>query len=57
MTGTNYVLLSGTLKEYEKIDVSLFLYVLDDGTIQNEIMDKYYYGTIKVYAWMNKQFS
>ena len=54
MTGTNYVLLSGTLKEYEKIDVSLFLYVLDDGTIQNEIMDKYYYGTIKVYAWMNK---
>ena len=54
MNGTNYVLLSGTLKEYEKIDVSLFLYVLDDGTIQNEIMDKYYYGTIKVYAWMNK---
>lgn len=54
ITGTNYVLLSGTLKEYEKMDVSLFLYVLDDGTIQNEIMDKYYYGTIKVYAWMNK---
>lgn len=54
MTGTNYVLLSGTLKEYEKIDVSLFLYVLDDGTVQNEIMDKYYYGTIKVYAWLNK---
>lgn len=54
MTGTNYVLLSGTLKEYEKIDVSLFLYVLDDGTVQNEIMDKYYYGTIKIYAWMNK---
>lgn len=54
MTGTNYVLLSGTLKEYEKIDVSLFLYVLDDGKVQNEIMDKYYYGTIKVYAWMNK---
>lgn len=54
MTGTNYVLLSGTLKEYEKIDVSLFLYVLDDGNVQNEIMDKYYYGTIKVYAWMNK---
>lgn len=54
MTGTNYVLLSGTLKEYEKIDVSLFLYVLDDGTVQNEIMDKYYYGTIKVYAWVNK---
>lgn len=54
MTGTNYVLLSGTLKEYEKIDVSLFLYVLDDGSVQNEIMDKYYYGTIKVYAWMNK---
>ena len=54
MNGTNYVLLSGTLKEYEKIDVSLFLYVLDDGTVQNEIMDKYYYGTIKVYAWMNK---
>ena len=54
MTGTNYVLLSGTLKEYEKIDVNLFLYVLDDGTVQNEIMDKYYYGTIKVYAWLNK---
>lgn len=54
MTGTNYVLLSGTLKEYEKIDVSLFLYVLDDDTVQNEIMDKYYYGTIKVYAWLNK---
>lgn len=54
MTGTNYVLLSATLKEYEKIDVSLFLYVLDDGNVQNEIMDKYYYGTIKVYAWMNK---
>lgn len=54
MTGTNYVLLYGTLKEYEKIDVSLFLYVLDNGTVQNEIMDKYYYGTIKVYAWMNK---
>ena len=54
MTGTNYVLLSGTLKEYEKIDVSLFLYVLDNGKVQNEIMDKYYYGTIKVYAWMNK---
>ena len=54
MTGTNYVLLSGTLKEYEKIDVNLFLYVLDDGKVQNEIMDKYYYGTIKVYAWLNK---
>ena len=54
MTGTNYVLLYGTLKEYEKIDVSLFLYVLDNGIVQNEIMDKYYYGTIKVYAWMNK---
>lgn len=54
MTGTNYVLLSGTLKEYEKIDVNLFLYVLDDGKVQNDIMDKYYYGTIKVYAWLNK---
>ena len=54
MTGTNYALLSGTLKEYEKIDVNLFLYVLDDGKVQNEIMDKYYYGTIKVYAWLNK---
>ena len=54
MTGTNYVLWYGTLKEYEKIDVSLFLYVLDNGIVQNEIMDKYYYGTIKVYAWMNK---
>ena len=54
MTGTNYVLLSGTLKEYEKIDVNLFLYVLDDGKVQNEIMDKHYYGTIKVYAWFNK---
>ena len=54
MTGTNYVLLYGTLKEDEKRDVSLFLYVLDNGIVQNEIMDKYYYGTIKVYAWMNK---
>ena len=54
ITGTNYMLARGTLKEYEKIDVSLFLYVLDDGTVQNEIMDMYYYGTIKVYAWIDK---
>lgn len=54
VTGTNYVLAEGTLEGYEKVDVSLFLYVLDDGTIQNEIMDKYYYGTIKVYAWINE---
>ena len=52
--GTNYILLEGSLEEYEVSDVNLLLYIVDTGTVQNEIMNKYYYGTIKVYAWIEE---
>lgn len=52
--GTNYILLEDSLEEYEVSDVNLLLYITDTGTVQNEMMNRYYYGTIKVYAWIEE---
>ena len=48
--GTNYILIDDSLEPYEIKDISLMLWT-DYDTIPNAMQDKYFYGTIKVYAW------
>ena len=53
VNGTNYILVDATLEPLESEDVSLMLWT-DYDTIPNSMQDKYFYGTIKVYAWTKK---
>lgn len=52
-SGTNYILLDDTIEPYDTIDVRLMLWT-DYETTPNSMQDKYFYGTIKVYAWIEK---
>ena len=52
VTGTNYILAEDKLEPYEASDVSLMLWA-DYDTIPNSQMDKYFYGTIRIYAWQD----
>jgi len=49
-TGINYILVDDTLKAYSTTSIRLMLWT-DYATIQNDMQDKYFYGTIRIYAW------
>ena len=49
---TNYILLDGVLEPLESENISLMFWT-DYDTIPNAMQNKYFYGTIKVYAWSN----
>jgi len=48
--GTNYILIESTINPFSSVDINLMLWT-DYDTIPNEMQDKYFYGTIKVYSW------
>lgn len=50
---TNYILLDDIIEPYDTINVRLMLWT-DYETTPNSMQDKYFYGTIKVYAWIEK---
>lgn len=51
--GTNYILYEGELEPLDSSTISLMLWT-DYDTIPNSMQDKYFYGTIRVYAWINE---
>lgn len=50
LTNINYILLEDTIYPFETIDIRLMLWT-DYETIPNSMQDKYFYGTIRIYAW------
>ncbi len=48
--GPTYILVDSTLEPLSDENISLMLWT-DYETIPNSMQDKYFYGTIKVYAW------
>ena len=50
ISGTNYILLEKTLEPFVTDEIRLMLWT-DYDTIPNSMQDKYFYGTIKVYAY------
>ena len=48
--GTNYILIDSSLEPYDTDDIKIMLWT-DYDTIPNSQMDKYFYGTIRLYAW------
>lgn len=53
ITGTNYILLDSTLEAHDTANIKLMLWT-DYETIPNSMQNKYFYGTIRVYAWTEK---
>lgn len=51
--GINYILIESTIKPFSNVDIKLMLWT-DYDSIPNEMQDKYFYGTIKVYSWTEK---
>ena len=49
-TGINYILIDDTLKAYSTTDIKIMLWT-DYYSIPNSMQDKYFYGTIRIYAW------
>lgn len=52
--GTTYILIDSSIEPYDTENISLMLWT-DYDTIPNEMQDKYFYGTIKVYAWAEEK--
>jgi hypothetical protein len=50
VTGTNYILIDKTLEAHATDEIKLMLWI-DYETIPNEMQDKYFYGTLRIYAW------
>ena len=50
VTGINYILVEKTLQPQETNEIKLMLWT-DYETIPNSMQDKYFYGTIRIYAW------
>lgn len=50
VTGTNYILLEKTLEPQETDQIKLMLWT-DYDRIPNSMQNKYFYGTIRIYAW------
>jgi len=48
--GTNYILLEKTLEPFSSDEIKLMLWT-DYDTIPNSMQDKYFYGTLKIYAY------
>lgn len=51
--GTNYILYEGKIAPRDETSIKLMLWT-DYETIPNSMQDKYFYGTIKVYAWIEE---
>lgn len=51
--GTNYILIEDTIEPLDTESISIMLWT-DYDTIPNAMQNKYFYGTIKVYAWIEK---
>lgn len=51
--GTNYILYDGTLEANSEESIKIMFWT-DYETIPNTMQDKYFYGTIKVYAWIEE---
>lgn len=49
----NYILIDSTIEPYDTININLMLWT-DYETIPNAMQNKYFYGTIKVYAWVEE---
>ena len=54
VTGTNYILIENSLEAYAAENVSVMLWT-DYDTVPNSQQDKYFYGTIRVYAWTEQE--
>ena len=50
ITGINYILIESSLEPFEADNINLMLWT-DYELVPNSQQDKYFYGTIKVYAW------
>lgn len=50
LPGDNYILVESILEPLETVSVNLMLWT-DYETIPNAMQDKYFYGTIRIYAW------
>ena len=50
VSGTNYILLEKALEPHATDKIKIMLWT-DYETIPNTMQDKYFYGTIKIYAW------
>ena len=50
VTGINYILTEGTLLPTETDEIRLMLWT-DYETIPNSMQNKYFYGTLRIYAW------
>ena len=48
--GTNYILLERTLQPMETNQINIMFWT-DYDTIPNTMQNKYFYGTIRLYAW------
>lgn len=53
LKGTNYILIENTIEPQNVESISIMLWT-DYDTIPNTMQNKYFYGTIKVYAWTEK---
>ena len=51
--GTNYILIDDIIEPYDTENIELMLWT-DYDTIPNAMQNKYFYGTIKVYAWIEE---
>lgn len=50
VTGENYILVDKTLEPHATDEIKLMLWT-DYETIPNSMQDKYFYGTLRIYAW------
>ena len=54
LKNTNYILIDSTIEPYATENISIMLWT-DYDTIPNAMQNKYFYGTIRVYAWSEKK--
>lgn len=50
LSGTNYILVDDIIEPYDTINFKFMIWT-DYETIPNSMQNKYFYGTIKIYAW------
>ena len=50
VTGINYILVDKTLEPHATDTINLMLWT-DYESIPNEMQNKYFYGTLRIYAW------
>lgn len=50
VSGENYILLERELEAYESDEIRVMFWI-DYDSISNDMQDKYFYGTLKLYSW------